>query len=77
MSDKLPVYLSPDHILMLFENISQSFDAKGYEGAKALVDICDAFKYTPAIFFTLFVKNIVGPSVNVCASSVVILIVDL
>jgi len=44
MSDKIPVYLSPDHILMLFENISQSFDAKGYEGAKALVDICDAFK---------------------------------
>tara|TARA_S200002703_G_C3802656_1_gene248196 strand:- start:7907 stop:8068 length:162 start_codon:yes stop_codon:yes gene_type:complete len=44
MGDKIPVYLEAEHILMLFENISQSFDAKGYEGAKALVSICDAFK---------------------------------
>lgn len=44
MTNKIPVYLEAEHIIMLFENISQSFDAKGYEGAKALVSICDAFK---------------------------------
>lgn len=44
MTDKIPVYLEAEHIIMLFENISKSFDAKGYEGAKALVSICDAFR---------------------------------
>tara|TARA_B110000495_G_C22676285_1_gene399425 strand:+ start:77 stop:352 length:276 start_codon:yes stop_codon:yes gene_type:complete len=44
MSEKVPVYLREDHIIMLLENISNNFDAKGYEGAKTLVEICDAFK---------------------------------
>ena len=44
MSKKVPVYLSEGNIIMLLENISNNFDAKGYEGAKTLVEICDAFK---------------------------------
>jgi|TARA_R110000803_G_scaffold77080_2_gene141911 hypothetical protein len=50
MSEKVPVYLREDHIIMLLENISNNFDAKGYEGAKTLVEICDAFKEAAETF---------------------------
>tara|TARA_R110000824_G_scaffold195330_3_gene378023 strand:+ start:414 stop:584 length:171 start_codon:yes stop_codon:yes gene_type:complete len=44
MSKKVPVYLHENHIILLYENISNNLEAKGYEGAKTLVEICEDFK---------------------------------
>jgi hypothetical protein len=44
MGDKIPVYLEGEEITMLYEKITKEFSASGYEGAKTLVSICEAFK---------------------------------